>query len=168
MIPRPWRKTGKNINCKFCNKKLYIPKSINYRKYCSKHCYSLYMINSGIYRGENNHNWKGDNITYGNIHVWLRKSFGNPISCKKCKKIGDRKSGRWNIEWALLKDKKYQRKRENYIGLCISCHRRYDFTEVSRQKMSLAKMGYTPWNKGKAGLQIAWNKGLKMKELIKA
>ena len=30
----------------------------------------------------------------------------------------------------------------------------------TRKKQSLAKIGITPWNKGKKGLQTAWNKGL--------
>jgi len=30
----------------------------------------------------------------------------------------------------------------------------------SREKMRLAKIGYVPWNKGKTGIQRAWNKGM--------
>jgi hypothetical protein len=29
-------------------------------------------------------------------------------------------------EWALLKGKMMERKRENFIQLCMSCHRKYD------------------------------------------
>lgn len=35
------------------------------------------------------------------------------------------------------------------------------YSEETRRKISEAKKGCTPWNKGKAGLQTAWNKGLK-------
>jgi len=34
-------------------------------------------------------------------------------------------------------------------------------SEETRKKMSEARNGKAPWNKGKKGLQIAWNKGLK-------
>lgn len=34
----------------------------------------------------------------------------------------------------------------------------------SRDKMSLAKIGHTPWNKGKVGVMKAWNKGKKFSD----
>lgn len=40
-------------------------------------------------------------------------------------------------------------------------------SEETRQKMSCAKIGKEPWNKGKKGL-TAWNKGLKMSEETRA
>lgn len=33
-------------------------------------------------------------------------------------------------------------------------------SEETRKKMSLARMGKTPWNKGTKGVMVAWNKGL--------
>ncbi len=33
-------------------------------------------------------------------------------------------------EWALIKNKKYERKRQNFFMLCISCHKNYDMTEI--------------------------------------
>ena len=37
-------------------------------------------------------------------------------------------------------------------------------TDETRKKMSLAKSGHIPWNKGKIGVQVAWNKGKKLSE----
>ena len=34
------------------------------------------------------------------------------------------------------------------------------WTEQGRKNLSEARMGIEPWNKGKKGLQVAWNKGL--------
>lgn len=38
--------------------------------------------------------------------------------------------------------------------------RRHLFTDEMRKKLSLAKRGRAPWNKGKTGAQVAWNKGM--------
>lgn len=35
-------------------------------------------------------------------------------------------------------------------------------SKSARAKMSKAKIGYIPWNKGVKGKQVPWNKGLKM------
>ena len=39
------------------------------------------------------------------------------------------------------------------------------FSIESRRKMSLSHKGHIPWNKGKKGVQVAWNKGLKLKQI---
>lgn len=37
-------------------------------------------------------------------------------------------------------------------------------SEVTRQKMRVAKLGKIPWNKGLVGVQVAWNKGVPFSE----
>jgi len=133
------------------------------------------------FSGENNHNWKGDSVKYMGLHSWLKRNFGNLPYCEKCNLQGSKQNGRWNIQWALIKGCKYERKRENFIGLCVSCHKFYDFTEETRTKLSLSHMGQAAWckgfklpfkerpwqkgkpawNKGLKGVQVAWNKGTK-------
>jgi len=79
------------------------------------------------HRGEKNYGWKGDDVGYMGLHNWLRRNLGNPKRCKHCGKIGKMsRSGRWNIDWAKKRGKAYNRKKENYFGLCRKCHKNYD------------------------------------------
>lgn len=63
-----------------------------------------------------------DRNEYVAIHAWLRYKFGPAKKCQDHNCEG--KSNR--IEWALVKGKKYERKRENFIQLCKRCHAKYD------------------------------------------
>lgn len=59
---------------------------------------------------------------YDAIHSWLKTEFGKPQkyeshTCDKTKRI---------FSWCLKKNKQYEFKRENFIRLCTSCHRKYD------------------------------------------
>jgi len=81
--------------------------------------------------GEKNVNWKGKDVGYFGLHSWLVRSFGNAIKCENRKVslldfICSRKSN--NFQWAVIHEKGYQRKRENFIQLCISCHKKYDYS----------------------------------------
>jgi hypothetical protein len=72
--------------------------------------------------GENGGHWKGDSVGYWGIHKWLIKNYGKATKCSsaKCRKNSI------HYEWALIKGKKYERKKENFIELCKSCHSIYD------------------------------------------
>ena len=79
--------------------------------------------------GEENHNWKGDSVGYYALHTWIKRTYGKANKCENRKnKILDfecsEKSN--NYDWALIKGKKYERKRENFRMLCHSCHLKYD------------------------------------------
>lgn len=80
-------------------------------------------LNHANVSGENNPKWLGNKVGKIGIHLWLRKNFIKKLICEFCGK--KEKSGR-KIEWAKLKNKKYERKRENFIELCCKCHRNYD------------------------------------------
>lgn len=63
-----------------------------------------------------------DNL-YKNIHQWLSKKYGKADCCQwnNCK---------WSstlYEYALKSDKEYDKNRDNFIMLCRSCHRKYDW-----------------------------------------
>lgn len=77
----------------------------------------------------NHPNYRADDIGYNGLHQWLRKTYGNPVECELCEAVGKRVNGRWTLVWALIKGFKYERKRGNFFGLCISCHRNYDKTQ---------------------------------------
>lgn len=66
--------------------------------------------------------WRGDKVGYTGIHSWLYREYGKPDHCEgnPCKKISS------NFQYALKKGFSYERKRENFMMLCVSCHRIYD------------------------------------------
>lgn len=57
---------------------------------------------------------------YKRVHKWLIRNYKKSRKCAFCHKT----SGKF--EWALLKGCSYEKKIENFIELCISCHRQYD------------------------------------------
>jgi hypothetical protein len=84
----------------------------------------LSIINKGRVnhsnRDENNYAWKGDKATYSSKHKWITRKLGSPKYCEICKRTDQKK-----YEWAN-KDHEYSRKKEDYMRLCIPCHRKYD------------------------------------------
>jgi len=69
--------------------------------------------------GKNNYAWKGDKASYFAIHAKIQRQKGK---AKKCEHCGTEKG---KIEWAN-KDHEYSRNPEDYISLCVRCHRKYD------------------------------------------
>jgi hypothetical protein len=72
---------------------------------------------------------------YSMIHSWLRHNFGRATFCEQCHLDSKR------YQYALIKGKCYEKKRENFIWLCVSCHKKYDVTSKSRKNLSKSKMG---------------------------
>lgn len=104
----------------------------------------LSVSHKGIYAYEKNPNWQGNNVGYHGIHSWLKSRYGKANKCEdkncggKCKKY----------EWALIKGKTYKRNRKHFMELCVSCHKKYDMTQKTRNKISRTLKGNIPWNKG--------------------
>ena len=129
----------------------------NNRKFCSQSCYHKYQSlhpNQGTFKsgnhpksefkkghpkpvnayvfpsGKNHYNWKGNNIKYAGLHMWVYDNLGKyPPICKFCGKAGKKNGRNWSIQWAN-KSGKYLRKTNDWIALCISCHKKYD---INRQ-----------------------------------
>ncbi len=87
--------------------------------------------------GNKNYNWKGDAVGYPGIHHWIRKF--KKTNCEYC-------GSKENLDWAN-KEHTYKRKKEDWMCLCRSCHKKYDYVRGFIQKHT----GQTPWNKGLKG-----------------
>lgn len=70
---------------------------------------------------EKNSMWKGDNVGYCGIHRWVQRHKGKPKICEHC---GATKEER-KLHWAN-KDHNYSRNLDDYIALCVPCHRKHD------------------------------------------
>jgi len=107
-----------------------------------EHRQNLSLSGKGKHKGSSNGMWKGDKATYEAIHIWLSSNYGSPKKCNFCGEIGKKikagKKTRWTIEWAVKKGCKCERKRENFICLCIKCHRSYD--EVIKKMWKIRKL----------------------------
>jgi hypothetical protein len=66
--------------------------------------------------------WKGDKVKYRALHQWVEKALGKPNLCQNCKNVF---IGRNKINWAN-KSHKYLRNINDWIRLCVSCHKKYD------------------------------------------
>lgn len=71
--------------------------------------------------GKNHHNWKGNNAGITPKHIWVRKWKGKPDHCEICGTTDKRQ-----YNWANI-DHKYRRVLEDYISMCVPCHRIYDY-----------------------------------------
>jgi hypothetical protein len=67
--------------------------------------------------GDKNHKWKGDSVGYLGIHSWVYRMKGNPKICEYC--------GKPAKHWANI-DHKYRRNLNDFIAMCVSCHKKYD------------------------------------------
>lgn len=107
---------------------------------------------------QNNPNWKGDDVGYQGIHIWLRKNYGYPKMCELCQTPGERVKRQWSLSWALKKGCQYKRRRENFLPLCDKCHRKYDVTDRWNKNISKARMGKPTRPKGYSPSQETRNK----------
>lgn len=74
-------------------------------------------------RMEKNVLWKGEEASYYAKHIWASYNFGRPLQCEHCLKTVD--STR-KIHWANISGQ-YKRERSDWLRLCVSCHRKYDY-----------------------------------------
>ncbi len=74
---------------------------------------------------------------YQQIHHWLKKNFGRADKCEgeDCNQVSH------NFQWALIKGKSYEEKRESFRKLCRSCHAKEDMTEEGRARLGDARRG---------------------------
>ena len=78
------------------------------------------MIRRGTFKNERNPMWRGDDVGYQALHIWIRRNKGKPIRCEHCGSETEKK-----YEWAN-KSHKYKRDLDDWIRLCTKCHKKYD------------------------------------------
>jgi hypothetical protein len=78
---------------------------------------------------------------YASVHSWLyfhHKLKGSGKSCQHC---GMKDGTGRRLEWALIRGLAYENNIANFIPLCASCHRKYDITQETREKMRKSATG---------------------------
>lgn len=100
--------------------------------------------------GSNNYQWKGDDVGYIALHIYIHKYLPKPEFCQICNKLPP-------LDVACITGI-YNRDFKNWQWLCRSCHMKYDGTI---KNLIMYTKGCIPWNKGLKGAQVAWNKGKK-------
>lgn len=78
--------------------------------------------------------WKGDKAGYFAIHVWVNKHLGKAKECTFCL----RTSEETRMEWANI-SKTYKRDLNDYMALCVKCHRNYDKNYMKRNRDSMGR-----------------------------
>ena len=73
--------------------------------------------------GENNSEWKGDDVGYRALHHWVKRHFGVADKCRVCGKL-QTESGKM-IHWSNISGK-YKRQKDDWQKLCAKCHKNYD------------------------------------------
>lgn len=96
-------------------------------KYCSQECY---WKSARVPHGTKSPQWK-EKTGKSNVHKWLSNNYREEL--KICEGTNCRKNSDW-YDWALKKGCVYDKKRENFVRLCRSCHRRYDLTPEKVRK----------------------------------
>lgn len=77
--------------------------------------------------GEDNHNWRGEDVGYHGMHIRVRKQRGKADRCERCGAIDPA----LNYDWASLVDN--PRNVDDFEPMCRSCHRKFD-AERDRQR----------------------------------
>ena len=70
-------------------------------------------------KGERNHQWKGDDISFKGLHNWLLANKEKIGICSDCGK-------ETRTDWSS-NNHEYTRDFNEYIERCRSCHMRYDY-----------------------------------------
>lgn len=69
-------------------------------------------------RDEKHHNWKGDNVGYYALHMWVKRRKIKPSLCEECKQNEP-------IDLANISGE-YKRELDDWEWLCRSCHMNKD------------------------------------------
>jgi hypothetical protein len=84
--------------------------------------------------GPNNVKWKGDKVGYDGLHDWISYHYGKPHYCEFCERT---ELPHRSYNWAN-KTGKYTRDRDDWMRLCVSCHKKYDIKNKISKKLVYA------------------------------
>lgn len=87
---------------------------------------------------------------HDNIHQNIRYRHGKASKCQN--PLCENKSV--NFEWALIKGRNYTEDIKDYMQLCVSCHRKYDYTDSQRKKISDNNKGKSLHGRERAIIQL--------------
>jgi hypothetical protein len=89
---------------------------------------------------------------YAKIHRLLIKKYGKATHCSNpnCKGVNIKR-----FEWSLKKDHSYSECIDDYAPLCVSCHRKYDYTIAMRHNASDLRKGKCPHNRHRIVARIS-------------
>lgn len=79
---------------------------------------------SDVRKGERNHKWKGEEVSYSALHCWIKLNWGKADRCETCQremKVGEERK----FEWSNISGD-YKRDRSDWQMLCARCHRKFD------------------------------------------
>jgi hypothetical protein len=80
-----------------------------------------YSVKGGVIH-DRHPSWKGDQVSYTGIHMWVARHRGKASVCVQCGKYG---TGKY-IQWANISGE-YKRELDDYESLCGSCHKKQDY-----------------------------------------
>lgn len=123
------------IICKRC-KKPFLDHACNHRIYCSYKCYYLNKGKQMI--GNKNQLWKGNNASYVAKHMWVKRQRGKATHCS----FNLQHKNKY-YQWANVSGS-YLRDTNDWIQLCIKCHKAYD----------IIRRGYT--TNSKIGIRLVY------------
>jgi hypothetical protein len=104
--------------------------------------------NNNKFKGKNNPNWKGDNISYDALHDWIQHNKPKRDRCEICHE-------KKPLDLANISGE-YKRDVDDFQWLCRKCHMEKDgVSDKNRERNKI------PWNKGKKTGVAPWNKGRK-------
>ena len=91
--------------------------------------------------GADHPNWVGDDAKYETVHWRLRVVRGAPNRCEHCG-VADDRSYQWALDWDVVTDLRYGARKgdpysvnlDQYIPLCLPCHRKFDLANAKRRK----------------------------------
>lgn len=78
--------------------------------------------------------WKGDEVGYRGLHIWVQNELGTPEQCEHCPATGTGHS----MHWANISGN-YLREKDDWKRLCPKCHRSFD---KGKNYKSIRQMAY--------------------------